>query len=141
VYLGAYKTLNRAKRAVAIHQSQGLSPYWVKVDLGSKGVWYRVFEGHFASEKAAETFVSEKKLAEAKVKKTGYTNLIGVYSTAEDLRSRSFALLKEGYCPYAIPEGNGHIGLYAGAFYTRAGAETQHRELVSLGIPNQVVTR
>jgi hypothetical protein len=141
VYLGAYKTLNRAKRAVAIHQGQGLSPYWVKVDLGSKGVWYRVFEGHFASQEAAETFVREKKLEEAEVKKTRYTNLIGIYSTAEDLRSRSLALLKRGYCPYAIPEGNGHIGLYTGAFYTRAGAETQHQELVSLGIQNQVVTR
>jgi len=141
VYLGAYKTLNRAKRAVAMHQNQGLSPYWVKVDLGSRGVWYRVFEGHFASQKAAEAFVRENKLEEAKVKKTGYTNLIGIYSTAEDLRSRSFALLERGYCPYAIPEGNGHIGLYTGAFYTRAGAETQHQELVSLGIQNQVVTR
>jgi hypothetical protein len=141
VYLGAYKTLDRAQRAVAMHQGQGLSPYWVKVDLGSKGVWYRVFEGHFDSQKAAESFVRKRKLEQAKVKKTRYTNLIGIYSTAEDLRDRSFALLKRGYCPYAIPEGNGHIGLYAGAFYTKAGAETQHRALVAQGIQNKVVRR
>jgi len=141
VYLGSYKTISRAKRAVAIHQGQGLSPYWVKVDLGAKGVWYRIFEGHFASQGAAEAFIRAKELEEAKVKRTQYTNLIGVYSTIEDLRSRSSALLELGYCPYAIPEGDGEIALYAGAFYTKAGAETQHRELASQGIQNQVVTR
>jgi hypothetical protein len=141
IYLGAYKTLNRAKRAVVIHQDQGLSPYWVKVDLGDKGVWYRIFEGHFTSQEAAEAFVREKRLEEAEVKRTRYTNLIGVYSTTEDLRSRSFALLERGYCPYVIQESNGDIALYAGAFYTREGAETQHRELVSQGIQNQVVSR
>jgi hypothetical protein len=141
VYLASYKTLSRAKRAVAVHQAQGLSPYWVKVHLGSKGVWYRIFAGHFESREAAEAFVRENKLEEAKVKHTRYTNLIGVYSNIEDLRSRSFALLEQGYCPYAIPEGNGDIGLYAGAFITKAGAEMQQRELASKGIQNQVITR
>jgi len=141
IYLGAQKTLSRAKRAVTIYQEQGLSPYWVKVDLGDKGVWYRIFQGHFVKEEDAEAFIREKNLEGAKVKRTRYANLIGTYSTVEDLRSKTFALLELGYCPYAILDADGHVGLYAGAFYTRAGADTQRRELASKGIENQVVVR
>jgi len=141
IYLGAQKTLSRAKRAVTIYQEQGLSPYWVKVDLGDKGVWYRIFQGHFVKEEDAEAFIREKNLEGAKVKRTRYANLIGTYSTVEDLRSKTFALLELGYCPYAILDADGHVGLYAGAFYTKAGADTQRRELASKGIENQVVVR
>ena len=54
IYLGSFKTIDRARMAVSIFQQKGISPYWVKIDLGSKGKWYRVFAGHFQSRDEAE---------------------------------------------------------------------------------------
>ncbi|MGD2127100.1 MAG: SPOR domain-containing protein [Desulfobacteraceae bacterium] len=141
IYLGSYKSLDRAKIAVSQYQERGLSPYWVKVHLGKKGVWFRVFEGHFEKKGEAKAFISAEQLKDASVKRTKYTNLIGVYSTEQELRTKSLALLELGYCPYAIAGADGQIWLYTGAFLTREGAEVQHRELASKGVQNRLVVR
>ncbi|MBW1919752.1 MAG: SPOR domain-containing protein [Deltaproteobacteria bacterium] len=141
IYLGAFKTLARAKRAVALYQKRGLNPYWVKVDLGQKGTWYRVFEGHFPSKEKAEAFIQKRQLRDAEVKATKYTNLIGIYSDKEELKRLSLELLRLGYCPYAIPAQDGRVKLFTGAFYTQEGAKSLVAELGSKGIKTTVVMR
>ena len=54
LYLGSYRNLERAQKAVSQYEKKGLSPYWVKVLLKEKGEWYRVFAGSFEDLKAAE---------------------------------------------------------------------------------------
>ena len=141
IYLGAYKTLERAKVAVSLHKEEGLSTYWVKVDLGSKGTWFRIFTGYFQNEDDAQDFIDQRALEEASVKRTRYSTLIGVYSSKDAIERESEALLKLGYSVYAIEGVNGTSQLYTGAFYTRAGAEKLYEELAAKGIPNQVVER
>ena len=141
VYLGAYKTLERAKVAVSLYQDQGLSTYWVEVDLGSKGTWFRIFTGHFQDEDEAQDFIDQRDLEEASVKRTRYSALIGVFSSKDAIERKSEALLKLGYSAYAIEGGNGTSQLYTGAFYTKSGAEKLQMELEDRGIPNQVVER
>jgi hypothetical protein len=77
VYLGSYKTRERAERAISEYRNKGLSPYWVKVDLGDKGVWYRVFSGYFQKREQANEFIKKKQIAESKSRHTRYANLIG----------------------------------------------------------------
>ncbi len=141
VYLGAYKTPERAKVAVSQYQEQGFSSHWVKVDLGRKGTWFRLFTGYFRDEETAQDFIDKWDLEEANVKKTRYSTFIGLYSSKDDIKSKSLALLKLGYSTYVVDGVNGTSQLYSGAFITKAGAEKQYKELVAKGIRNRVVER
>ena len=141
VYLGAYKTPERAEKAISIYRNQGLSAYWVKVDLGDKGVWYRVFTGYFKDQNEAESFIKRKQIAEAEVKRTRYATLIGIYATERDAQKEFLALSRLGYSPYGIQMASGESQLYVGAFYTKAGAEEQRLDLASKGVQSRVVER
>ena len=59
IYLGSYKNIDRAQKAVSTFREKGLSPYWVKVDLGEKGVWYRVLAGYFQTKDEVQAFIEE----------------------------------------------------------------------------------
>jgi hypothetical protein len=141
VYLGAYKTLDRARKAVSQYQKKGVTSYWVKVDLGRKGIWHRLFTGYFPDGGEALDFISEKDLEEASVKKTKYTTLIGVYSSEDAIIKKSMVLDKLGYSSYVVDGGNGTAQLYSGAFITKGGAEKYYQELAAKGIRNRVVER
>jgi hypothetical protein len=141
VYLGSYKTTERADQAISQYKNKGVTGYWVEVDLGAKGVWYRVFTGHFRDKKEAQAFIAQKRLEEGEVKKTRYAALIGVYVTEDDLRKESLDLSRLGYSPYVIEAEGGEAHLYVGAFYTKAGAEKQRTNLASKGIKSRVVER
>ncbi|UCF56587.1 MAG: SPOR domain-containing protein [Deltaproteobacteria bacterium] len=141
IHLGSYRTLERARKAMSEYRKKGLFPYWVKVNLGENGVWFRVFTGYFQNRKQAEAYINEKQIEEAKTRHTKYANLIGIYKSPVELKSKRLALLELGYCPYVIVGTDGKSLLYTGAFYQRAGADEQHANLASNGIQGQLVER
>jgi cell division septation protein DedD len=141
VYLGAYKTLERARVAVSQYQKKGVSSYWVKVDLGRKGIWHRLFTGHFQEGGTALDFINNRDLEGASVKKTRYATLVGAYSSEDAIIKKSQALDKLGYSSYIVDGGNGTSQLYSGAFITKGGAEKHYQELAAKGIRNRVVER
>ncbi len=141
VYLGAYKTPERAEKAISIYRNKGLSAYWVKVNLGDKGVWYRVFTGYFKDKNEAEAFIRRKRIADAETKRTKYATLIGIYATERDAQKEFLALSRLGYSPYVIRMASGESQLYVGAFYTKIGAEEQRLDLASKGVQSRVVER
>jgi hypothetical protein len=141
VYLGAYKTTARAERAISIYRNKGLSAYWVKVDLGDKGIWYRVFTGYFKDQNEAEAFIRRKGIADAEVKRTKYATLIGIYATERDAQEEFLALSRLAYSPYVIEMDTGEFQLCVGAFYTKIGAEIQRSDLASKGVQSRVVER
>jgi cell division septation protein DedD len=142
LYLGSFGSLDEAKRAENIYRQKGLSPYLAKVDFKEKGIWFRVFIGHFKDEKEALRFKQEKGLAEAGLSKTQFANIIGTFSTGETLDQKMLSLEKLlGYSPYLIEEQDGRARLFVGAYLTREGAESLYKELESNGIQNQVVMR
>ena len=141
VYLGAYKNTERAEKAISIYRNKGLSAYWVKVDLGDKGIWYRVFTGYFRDQNEAEAFIRRKRVADGEVKRTKYATLIGIYATERDAQKEFLTLSKLGYSPYVIEMGSGESQLYVGAFYTKIGAEQQRSDLASKGVQSRVVER
>jgi len=141
VYLGAYKTRKRARVGVSQYQKKGVSSYWVKVDLGRKGIWHRLFTGHFQDGGTALDFINERDLEGASVKKTRYATLVGVYSSEDAIIEKSQALDKLGYSSYIVDGGNGTSQLYSGAFITKGGAEKHYQELAAKGIRNRVVER
>ena len=140
IRLGSYPSLERAKKAADIYGKRGLFAYWAKVEL-TKGVWYRVFTGHFEDRRQAERFRKEHGLTEAKVNKAPYANLIGIYSYGDEVHNQILLLKNLGYSPYVINGHDGETQLFVGTFLTKAGAERQGRELRSNGIQSEVVQR
>jgi cell division septation protein DedD len=124
-----------------MHEKKGLSPYWVEVDLGEKGIWFRIFAGYFLNKAKAEAYIDEKQITDAKSKSTKYANLIGVYHSQHELNRKRVSLSKLGYSPYVVAGVNGESLLYTGAFYQRARADKQHTQLASRGIRSRVVMR
>ena len=141
VYLGSYKTRERAEKAISRYRKKGLSPYWVKIDLGNKGAWYRVFSGYFQKREQANEFIERKQIAEAESRHTRYANLIGLFAFQEELEEEKVRLSELGYCPYVIPRENGESLLCVGAFYRKARAQSQHEELASKGVHSKIVER
>ncbi len=141
VLLGAFSSIEKAKSAVSIYRENGLSPYYVKVDLGEKGVWFRIFTGHFESKEQAEALISKKRLKGASIKNTRYAAFAGSYSTKKELGDKRSVLSDLGYSPYVIDGVNGWSYVFVGAFYTKTGAELQQQDLASKGIKSEVVER
>lgn len=141
VKLGSFRTLGRAIKAINLYTKRGLSPYWVKVGLNEKEVWYRVFTGHFTENKQAERFRRKHRLMRSIVKKTQYANLIGVYTSSHELEEKILSIKNLGYYPYVIKDPEGRSRLFVGAFLTKAGAEGQQNDLKSDRVENLVVLR
>jgi succinoglycan biosynthesis transport protein ExoP len=141
IYLGSFRTLDRAKKAVSQYSKRGLSPYCSKVDFREKGIWFRVFAGHFQDRRKAKQFKKRHRLREGTVKKTAYANLIGTYKDSSELEEKHLSLRRSGYFPYVIKGGDGESRLYVGAFITREGAEQQYHDLKSRGIQSEIVKR
>jgi capsular exopolysaccharide synthesis family protein len=141
LYLGSFRSLERAKKAIALYSGKGLSLYWARVDFKEKGSWYRVFCGHFESREKAERFAQERALKAAEAKKTPYANLVGLYAQGPELRAKIRQLSSLGFSPYMLPETDGPLRLLVGAYVTKAGAESQYDHLKSSGLTTQVVKR
>lgn len=141
VYLGSVQGMDLVKKAMSSYNSQGLSPYWSKVDLGSKGTWYRVYAGHFTSAQEAEAFIQQKRIKDGEVKETRYANLIGTFGTKQGGEEKTLALAGMEVSAYSIPAADGQIRLYSGAFITKEGAEKNQAELSSRGIKSEIVER
>lgn len=141
LHLGSYHTLEKAHQTISDYLRSGLDPYLVKVRLKEKGVWWRIYLGHYASYQAAANDKTRLNLSEATVKETAYANLIGVYSSAREMADISRRLKRLGHFPYSIKGTKDIAMLYVGAFATRATAEEHSRQLAGSGIKNRVVNR
>jgi capsular exopolysaccharide synthesis family protein len=141
IQLGAFRTLERAEKAISMYSEKGLSPYRVKADSNKKKVWYRVFTGHFEDRQEAERFKQTHGLKKSVVKKTGYANLIGTHTYGDELENLSLALVNLGYSPYIIKGHQGDSRLFVGAFSKKADAERQGTQLKLNGIHSEVVHR
>jgi cell division protein FtsN len=141
IYLSSLKTLDLAKRAIAIYADKGIQAYWVKVQFKEKGEWYRIYAGHFKDPQEAEGFAQARGITENETMKTEYANLIGVYSQPGDLDEKLKAMSDLGYAPYTLKGSDGRLKLLVGAYVTEEAAEQQRRDLMGKGIENRVVKR
>ncbi|MBU0986609.1 MAG: SPOR domain-containing protein, partial [Proteobacteria bacterium] len=141
VKLVSVRTHAEAEKYLALYRQKGLSAYWVKVDLGAQGIWYRIFAGYFGDIGQAQAIIKTHKLDEAVVKQTKFAVLVGTYASEADVNAQIRMLTKQGFSAYAIKDPNGAFSLYVGVFYTQKGAEDQHAELLSKGIQSKIVER
>jgi SPOR domain len=141
VYLGSFKAPEAVKKALSDYQEKGLSAYWVKVDLGDKGVWYRFFTGYFRSKLEAEKYIKDHNIQGAEPGITKYANLIGSYGSDKEVEVQQRAILSAGFYPYVIKDADGKSLVYSGAFDRKEYAEKERNDLASKGIMSTVVER
>jgi len=141
VYLGSFKTPEAVRKALSEYQEKGLSAYWVKVDLGDKGVWHRFFAGYFRTREEAEKNIRECNLQGATPGITRYANLIGLYGSSKEVEDQKSALVSAGFYPYVIRQEDGSTLVYSGAFDRKELAEKEQAALASKGIKSEVVER
>jgi cell division septation protein DedD len=141
LYLGSYRTVGQADRVAQTIQEKGFSAYRVKVNLREMGTWYRVFAGCFQTVEEATSAKRALDFHKVEIKKTAYSNVVGIYDNPKALEAAKARLVSAGYSPYAIKEKDGLAWLHAGAFYTKVGAQRLNRELKEDGIASETVVR
>ena len=141
VYLGSFKAVDAVKKAMSEYQGKGLSPYWAKVDLGEKGMWFRFFAGYFQTKEEAEKFIKDRNIQDASLGITRYANLIGIYSSDKEVGDNTRALVSAGFYPYVIKGPDGRSFLYSGAFDRKEYAEKERIVLSSKGIKTETIER
>jgi cell division septation protein DedD len=141
IYLGSYNSLASVKELSSDYMKLGITSYWIKLDLGEKGVWYRLYAGCFHKREEADEYIKTWNLKDAESKNTKYANLIGSYISKEDAEKQKRHMEERGYSAYIIMDAKDAFRLYTGAFYQQEQAEAQKRELESDGIRSLVVER
>lgn len=142
VYLGSFRTLERARIAVDEYAQKGIRTFPVKLELAEKGVWYRVYSGSYPDTRSAEAFIKENGLQGAEIKKTAYACYIDSFTNNETLEDSIGDLKEKQFFPYVIIDNADNVHfLFAGAFISRNGAQELSEELRANGIENKVVSR
>jgi len=141
LYLGSFSTPEQARKALSIHQREDFPAYAVRMDFGDKGVWYRIFMGHFQTREEAEGFVAKHKIQGVEVKETKYAVRLGTFVADEAVQAKKTSLSTLGFFPYAIREADGRVSLYTGAFPRKEDAEKEWQDLKVKGIQAEPVER
>ncbi|MBN1908065.1 MAG: SPOR domain-containing protein [Deltaproteobacteria bacterium] len=141
IYLGSYNSVTSVKELSSKYMKMGITSYWIKMDLGQKGVWYRLYAGCFQKREQADEYIKTWKLPDAESKNTKYANLIGTYISKGDAEKQKAYLEEKGHSAYIISYAKDGFLLYTGAFYQQEQAEAQKTDLESNGIKSIVVER
>jgi len=141
VHVGSFKSVDTAEKLADTHRKSGLQSFWVRADLGAKGVWYRVFLDCYETRAAAEKIVAERGLNDVLVRKTPYAIHVDTYLSETNLTNRMHDLSKRGYSPYTIEDKMGRWHLFLGSFINRNSAKALERNLKADGIPAVTVVR
>ena len=141
IFLGSFRREDTLQRALENYRDNGLSPYPVRVDLGAKGVWFRVFAGHFETRQEAQAFIREHPVSEGEARNTRFAVLIGTYASRQAAEAEMKALRSKGCHPYMVEAGSSRFRIYTGAFYRDEDAETELSWLAAKGVQGRIVER
>jgi cell division septation protein DedD len=141
VYLGSFRKEDAVRKALALYRERGLSPYLVRRDFGAKGVWLRIYAGHFETREEADVFIKKIQIPEAETNHTRYAVFIGAYSSLAQAQAKARSLSEAGCHPYIIGEKPPRIRVYTGAFYREEDAKIELAWLASKGVKGRIVER
>ncbi|NOR26856.1 MAG: hypothetical protein GQ542_21190, partial [Desulforhopalus sp.] len=130
-----------AQQAIDLYQDRDISAHWVKVNLGEKGIRYRLFTGIFATIPEAQQYLDQNQLFDKLIKPTYYSARVGVYQDQAQLANAFVKARDTGFIPYILGTKKAVYHLYVGAFYTYTGATSQCRALTDAGLSCEPVRR
>jgi general secretion pathway protein A len=127
--LGSYNTLDTTLRAVDIYAQKGIETHWNHVDLGEKGILFRVFSGRYATAEKAGKFQQANNLSHARVIRAPWAIALGPADQA--VKFKPF-LETNQFDSYAAGGRDGRQELYCGAYIVRERAEAMVRRIGQL---------
>lgn len=139
IHMASYRSPEAAQVDLANYR-RGFQAYLVRVDLGNKGIWYRLFLGHFPNATSALDAIGRYRLSGALVSRTRYACLSGAYPSATQADAASRLLAGKGFFPYTIATG-GAYHVFVGAYHTAAAAKVLSKDLSASGFTNVLIER
>jgi general secretion pathway protein A len=138
--LGSFNTLGTTLRAVDIYTRRGITVHWTEVQMGEKGLWYRVFAGRFESIDSARQYQKASGLGDAQILFAPWTVLIDRAGSAEQIALVRKRIQSRGVDAYTTSGHDDRQHLCAGAFVTQNRAkELADKIHLHTGMITQVV--
>ncbi len=141
IMLSSCRLWKSVDKLLSEYRIKGLSPYFVKVDLGERGVWWRILLGYYQTREEALRIMEKIDVSDSLVVNTPYANFINNFSSEADATTTMVHLEQLQYSPYIIKRDTNTFQLFVGAFITKDRAVKHKIELLSKGIPNKVIER
>lgn len=127
--LGSFNTLATTLRAVDIYSQKGIDAHWNAVELGGKGLWYRVFVGRFTSIESARQYQNNMGVADAQILFAPWAVVLEQSVSVTQLASVKDRLQSQGVDSYIAQAQNNISHLCAGAFISQDRAEQVARRI------------
>ncbi len=121
--LGSFNTLGTTLRAVDIYARKGISVHWNEVQMGEKGLWYRVFAGRFESMDAARRYQDTSGMKEAQILFAPWTVVIDQTGSADQIPRIRQRIQSQGIDAYTASGNDERRHLCAGAFVSQGRAK------------------
>jgi len=134
--LGSYRTLANTLQAVSIFKRKMTDVQWNPVDLGEKGIWYRVFTGGFKSKRDAFEYKAEHGLTESLIVTMPWTVAVGPVDSLKAIRAVTEKLEEHRFGSVAVRHENDRYAVNMGIFVTRKGAEVLAGDINRLDVGN-----
>lgn len=141
ILLATLQSRRQVRLAQTEYEQMGMAPFWTEVDLEEKGIWYRVFWGHFETEAAARQKKQAAGLAAAMVKRARWTAAVGTAEANEADRLLHRVTAQTPWMGYTMAAEGNRQRVCVGAFYTEEGARLQCRKLRDQGMDCTVERR
>jgi septal ring-binding cell division protein DamX len=139
IHMASYSSPGVAREEVATFR-RGFQAYLVHTDLGEKGIWYRLFLGHFPTATAALDAINKYRFKDAIVFHSRYACLVGSYPSTAQAAAVARRLTAKGFLPYTIVIGK-TCHLFVGAHPSRTAAEALLEDLSVNHFPSKLVER
>ncbi len=139
--LGSFKTLKQVVRAVSYYKEQNVDAHWHRLNIGSKGKWYRVFTGPFVTKEEAEKFKAHYGLLKSIVLFAPWSVLIDQTSSSENVDHVISLLQDNHYDSYVEKYEDGSHRVLTGVFIKQERAEKLAQQINNLGVLARVISR
>ncbi|MCG6906115.1 MAG: AAA family ATPase [Desulfobacteraceae bacterium] len=137
--LGSSRSLAHTRGAVLELRRQGVTAHWNPVDMGKRGLWYRIFTGRFEDRAAAERFKNVHGLTESLVLKAPLTLVLGEAERPEAFAPIMALLDENRYDAFVVAAGPNRYRLASGAYVSSQQAAQGAAELSRYGLNPRVV--
>ena len=119
IMLSSCRLRESVDKLLSEYRIKGLSPYFVKVDLGERGIWWRILSGFYQTREEALRIREKIDVSDSLVVNTPYANFINNFSSEADTTFMMVHLEKLQYSPYIIKRDTNTFQLLVGAFITK----------------------
>jgi len=139
IHIASFKSLDTANEKLADYR-RGFQAYVVRTNLGEKGIWYRLFLGHFPSATAALDAIKKYKLKGALVARNRFACLVGAFTSRAVADQTARQLSDKDFLPYTVTINKGYY-LFVGAHPTAKAAQVLQKDLAASGFSSDLLER